>query len=93
MKDYNFREGDWILVDLGNRKFKGYIFEKGVYKSVVNVFVPKANIYSPHCYHNDQITLLPLDTFENEKELYVDGALLLGCKNTFMEVMQDETIK
>lgn len=78
-----FEEGSWVVVSVNNRKFKGYIFEKGVYKSVVNVFVPAINDFSPHYYHNDYISPLPLETFDNEKELYLEASLLLACEDTF----------
>jgi hypothetical protein len=39
---------------------------------------------------NDQIIPLPLDTFENEKEMYIDASLMLGCRETFMEITNKE---
>jgi hypothetical protein len=78
------------MIEAYNRKYKGYVLEKSVYRSIVNVWVHGARTFSPMTYMNDQIIPLPLDTFENYTELYIDAALLLGCKDTFMEITNSE---
>lgn len=89
-----FKSGQWIMVDLEQRNgklHKGYIVDPGVYQCWVMVWIPEANTWNRHRYPNEFIHALPMDTFENEKELYIDAALLLRDKNTFMEVMNNET--
>jgi hypothetical protein len=82
--------GDWVVIEAYNRKYKGYVLEKSVYRSIVNVWVHGAKTFSPMTYMSDQIIPLPLDTFSNEKEMYIDASLLLGCRDTFMEVTNKE---
>lgn len=82
--------GDWVVIEAYNKKYKGYVLERSVYRSLVNVWVHGAKTFSPMTYMNDQIIPLPLDTFENSSEMIIDAALLLGCKDTFMQATNNE---
>ena len=78
------------MVNVKGLKYKGFVDEINGYRSIVNVWVHDAKTFSPMAYNNDQIILLPLDTFANETEMIIDAALMLGCKDTFMEVTSNE---
>jgi hypothetical protein len=80
--------GDWVVIEAYNRKYKGYILEKSVYRSLVNVWVHGAKTFSPMTYMNDQIIPLPLDTFTNSSEMMIDASLLLKCEKMFNEVVK-----
>ena len=82
--------GDWVMVNVKGLKYKGYVLYRTSYETRVDIYVSDLKDFSPHVYPNDQIILLPLDTFANEKEMYIDAALLLGCRETFMEVTNNE---
>lgn len=89
-----FKEGQWVIVTVQKgtsqeKKFKGFIEFSNAYDSVVNVWVPAANTFNPHRYRNEAIEEYPLEVFDNQKDLYIEGALLLNCKNTFMEAFED----
>jgi hypothetical protein len=80
--------GDWVLIEAQKEKYKGYILEKSVYRSLVNVWVHGAKTFSPMTYMNDQIIPLPLDTFTNSSEMMIDASLLLKCEKMFNEVVK-----
>lgn len=81
-----FKYGQWVVVDLetkSGKKHKGYIIDPGVYQCWVMVWIPEANTWNKHRYPNEFINALPLETFDNEKELYLEASLLLACEDTF----------
>jgi hypothetical protein len=88
--DLTISVGDWVIVSYNDRKYKGYVLQRNPNVTRVNIYVPELKDFSPHVYFNSVVKVLPLDTFENSNEMYIDAALLLGCRDTFMEITNKE---